>query len=815
MSAPEHIVTAFQRAAEAHGDAVAVIGDDQSLTYRELVRSVRAVAAALPPPASDRSVAVTLAPHGADSLIGWLAALEAGYVSSVMDSHGDPDAIVRHLQVAPPDAVITGRDGESIAAHVAPELRAVPVADVTAAAGSLAPAAAPPLDPLRPAVLVFTSGTTGRPRAVLHGSRAMVHNATVNVRDLGLTPHDRALWTASMTTISGISDALRMLLHGGSLVPADLRRLSLAGAIERIRRYEATVVHVVPTVFRRLVRVAEPSDLATVRIVHLGGEPITRSDVGLFAGRFGRQARFVANLGSSEVPSFRRSIVDADAAMEQLLVPLRHAVDGKETLLLDQQGHVVEDAGVPGEIVVDTAFGALEYWGEADLTSERFMPRSDGRMRYLTGDVGRWTREGSLQHLGRLDRMRKVGGAWVDASVVEAAVVGRAGVNEAVAGWLDDDGAAVLTVSVTGNGSLDAAALQRDLASTLAPQEIPRRIHIASSFPTLDNGKVDRSAVLAAVPTVPPDVGRSSPETSTELRLVAIWREVLSDAGRPHPSSSFIEDGGDSLAALELRHRVVEEFGVEIDTETIFTEGTLRAIAGAIDSGATGVSTVHVQRSVHRNDANPDVWCVGDHRPMVAVIDRLGERARVAHFRIDGLQTEVPLGLDVRDQVSAYREEADALGLPAPIGIVGFSYGGLLAYELAVSLRRNGEFAPLLMIEPAVPGQTGAVTHGRQRWFGRVRRWVRPGEAHDDHRWRAYRPIMAANVIAYEAPSLDGDVWIAGRKRYLRRTGRAWQRLVPRASLVEVGGSTHTSIATGPDAGPWLSVVEGWLERSG
>ena len=642
----------------------------------------------------------------------------------------------------------------------------------------------------------------------------MLHNATVNVRDLGLTSRDRALWTASMTTISGVSDALRMLLHGGSLVPADLHRMTLAQTADRVRGCEATVIHVVPTVFRRLVRVAERSDLATVRIVHLGGEPITGSDVGLFTERFGRDARFVANLGSSEVPSFRRSIVDAGAAIDQPLVPLRHAVDGKETLLLDRNGTVIDEAGVPGQIVVDTAYGALEYWREPELTGARFVPRSDGRTRYLTGDVGGWTAEGSLQHLGRLDRRRKVGGAWVDASVVEAAVVGRAGVNEAVAGWSDDSGSAVLTVSVTGNGSLDPAALQRDLASTLSPQEIPRRIHVASSFPTLDNGKVDRSAVLAAIPTGPTDTVTGAPETSTEQRLMTVWSDLLPDAGRPHPSSSFIEDGGDSLAALELRHRISEEFGVELDPETLFTEGTLRAIAGAIDSGATGVSTVHVQRSVHRTDANPEVWCVGDHRPLVAVIDRLGEGASATHFRIDGLQTEVLRGFDVHDQVAAYRTEADALGLPSPIGIVGFSYGGLLAYELAASLRRDRVFAPLLMIEPAVPGQTGAVTHGRRRWFGRARHWVLPGDAHDDPRWRAYRPIMAANVTGYEAPRLDGAVWIAGRRPYLRRNGRTWRRLVPDASLVEVGGSTHTSIAAGPDATPWLSIVERWLEAA-
>ncbi|SCG74672.1 AMP-binding protein [Micromonospora coxensis] len=562
------IIERFAAVASDRPDRPAILGDAHEVDYAALTAAAGGHAAALTAAglrAGDRVALLT--GHGAPTVTAILGALAAGGAYVPLDP-GFPVARLRHMLAAADVRVIA-----CAAAHreLAERLRAdrpdtpVVVLDGTAPA----PLRPLPVDPDAPAYVLFTSGSTGVPKAVAQTHRNLLHVVDNQIRALSIGPDDRLSLLASFSFDAAIPDLWPALLTGAAVVPVDLRRHGLAYAVEQLARHRVTVYHSTPTVYRFLLDTLGPRRLDAVRVVLLGGEQATYADAARGAGRFAPDCVLVNGYGATEMTFAARYALRFDRTDPTATgpLPIGTALPGYELRL------------APGsdEIVVRSRHLAPGYLGRH---SDRFGVDPDGVPTYATGDLGARLPGGDLVCLGRLDRQVKVRGFRVELTEIEAVLARQPGV--AAVRAVARDGA-LLAYATPAGATPDPAALRAALARELPEYALPRAVVVLDAFPLTVTGKVDERAL----PDPPQEVAPGQePATPTERELHDIWCAVL---GRPAVGreESFFDAGGQSLLLGQVQQRITERFGVTLPMVRLFGHPTVAAQARLLDAATT------------------------------------------------------------------------------------------------------------------------------------------------------------------------------------------------------------------------------------
>ncbi len=797
--------TSFADATVRHADEPAVLVDGRTVTYSELRRSIDHIASRLVSDdagAPDRPVAV-LAPHGLGSLTGFLAGLRSGRPVAVLDPGAPPEAQARRLDLLGAETVLVADEGPVHATVMAGRSRI----DLDLERGSpfpVADAVWPDADIDDPAIVLFTSGTTGDQRAIVHAHRSIVRNIRVDHGPLDLGSSDVAAWTASLTTISGVSDSMRMLLRGGCLVPVDLSRLAISEAMAVFESSEVTIAHLVPTVFRRMVSMGGSDPFQALRLLHLGGEPVVSDDFVAFTECVPRPARFLDNLGSSEVPTFYRTFLGHDDVLTDSTIAFRTPVPGKQVRLLDDARREILDGGRPGDVVVDTSYGAIGSWSAESGGVTPFADGPYGVPRYALGDRAQWGSDGSLEHMGRADARQKRSGQWIDLTAIEAEILSIDGVRECVVTWAGGPASGhPIAHCIT---ELPTDRLRSLIGGRLDAHAVPV-LAVHDELPILPNGKADRQRIAAFVPPMSSSAERE-PAPLRDGAVFDIVADVLGVEGPIPASASFVDLGGDSIHAVELIHRLARDLAIDLDSTDLFAAPDLGAFVDRIGTASTsGAEGIYL----HAPDVRPDrpvIACVGDQRLMTPLVSRFDGRASVVHLRLDGLQTETTRSLDIPGLVAAYRSELRDARID-PAVVLGFSYGGLVAIALTGVLDRP--VAGILAVEPSVPGEAatapGLLTRIPQR-VGRSMRRVRRQTA----AWEAYRPTMRRNIETFDLGTVTANLVLASGESYRDQWHHRWGQSVPDAEWLDLPVADHLAAIDPRHAESWLTIVERWVD---
>ncbi len=533
------IAARFAHFVAVQPDALAIASGGMRWTYAALADAVAALAERLRVHGdADNPVALML-PHGAPVAVGVLAAARLGRPAVIVEPRmpgARRDAIVADAGAA---AVVT-LDG----------------ADPTASLGvtSLGRAAwkrlaHPALQaPDRPALVLYTSGSTGTPNGVVYSERAILDRVVDRDR-FALGPGDR------VGVFGGAGmNLFRTLLRGAALSAWDVERDGVAGVAEWIAREEITVLHCLPTLFRRLTDSWERTPhFPRLRFVSLTGEPVVRRDVERFRRCFPSTTVLLNGLGTTEAGTFCQAAIDPTTVLEGDLVPVGRAVDGIDVLVCDEAGRALP-AGAVGEIVVRGALLAVGYWQRPVLEANRFGrdPYGNGPRRYRTGDLGRLAADGSLVHLGRRDHQVKVRGVRIEPAEVEAALMRHPSVRQAaVIGHPGEEGEARLIACVATAASRDdlATELARFVRTRLPDALVPDGWTFVDTLPLLPGGKVDRRAL----PLPPPRRPRRHDAGIVELFMCAVARHPEAIAYRCGDVILGYGDLDDRSAALTAR----------------------------------------------------------------------------------------------------------------------------------------------------------------------------------------------------------------------------------------------------------------------
>ncbi len=540
-------------------------------------------------------------PAGINYVVGLLGVLKAGGVFRPLEP-GTPALRQRmFLEKARPALVIT--DAEHAGSWSESELDALLLRLEELRDG---PETNPPLavDGDDAGYIVFTSGSTGEPKAILGSQKGLSHFVHWEVNEFGLDDAARVSQLAPTTFDVSLRDIFAPLLAGGTLCipPADARADSRL-LLDWLDAEAVTLVHCVPSLFRGLLReLAErtrpDSLLESLRHVLLAGEPLYAVDVQRWRALMGERVELVNLYGPSETTlakAFRRirEVPPEPGRMIPVGRPLPNTA-----LLVIKDGQLCDpgERGEIGEVYIKTPFMSKGYYGDPELTAESFVqnplnPNADDII-YRTGDQGRYLSDMSVELLGRLDNQVKVRGIRIELgeiervllrhpSIKQAVVVGLGHDDRRLGGLSPEDRQVYLAAYFIASEPLGDAALREHLRRWLPEAMHPAFFVQLESFPLNLHGKVNRRALPSPVALLYRNRPCEPPADETEEAVAELWGEVLElpQIGVTH---SFVELGGDSLKATRLPGRIMMRFGVEVSLREILQDGTVRRLASII-----------------------------------------------------------------------------------------------------------------------------------------------------------------------------------------------------------------------------------------
>ena len=569
-------------------EAVALAFRERSLTYAELNRRANQLARHLRGKGvGTESLVGILCERTPDMFIGLLGVLKAGGAYVPLDAGypterlrlilADADVRVvltqRHL-LSVFEAVITeaGHDATAICLDEDwPQIEPQDGVDLEH-----------DVDERNLAYVIYTSGSTGLPKGV-----AITHaSAAVMVRwALEEFTRDELACVLASTSINfdlSIFEMFVPLSTGGKVVLAG-NALELA----ELGEHEVTMVNTVPSAMAELVRVNGVP--ASVRVVNLAGEPLTRSLVQQIYQQFPRVKRVLNLYGPSEDTTYSTvAVIERDDTREP---SIGRPIANTQVYILNEQLQLVP-LGVTGEICIGGDGLARGYLNGAAATAERFIPnpfsdRAGARM-YRTGDLARYFTNGEIEFLGRVDHQVKIRGFRIEPGEIAAALDQYTGVRESVVVVRESAGGEKRLVAyVVGDGTEDgltAKRLRAHLKQRLPEYMLPAALVVLEQLPRTPNGKIDRRALPEPEITQAQAEDYSAPRTIFEAGIADIWSELL-HVKRIGLDDNFFDLGGHSLLATQAISRIRDLFKVEIPLRKFVETPTLRAQALEVEAG--------------------------------------------------------------------------------------------------------------------------------------------------------------------------------------------------------------------------------------
>ena len=743
----------FEARAAPHRSRLALRMGARALSYAQLDAAAERVAAALVaavPPGPGR--VVLLLDDRVRQVLSILGVLKAGLAFVPLDPGQPAPRLEACVTSARACALLAEPGTHALASAIAGGL---PILDASALERAAARGAGPArpvhaAGPYDPACILYTSGSTGRPKGVVQTHRNVLHNVAKLTTSLRFAPDDRVTLLGHVAFAASMSDLFPALLNGASLHPYDVRRQGVEGLAGWMAAEGITVFASVPTLFRHaLAGLEDDVALPSLRLLKLAGEPVQRRDVELFRRRLRPPTLFLNSLGSTEINTIRQHFLDHTTPLDTLLdgplVPVGHAVEGTDVLVLDAEGRPLP-AGETGELAVRSDFLSPGYWDAPEETARAFGPDPEGSSRriFRTGDLGRLRPDGCLEHLGRKDGQVRVRGHRVETAEVEAALLARGDIAAAaVVGRPGAGGDVELVAWLVARSARPPAAadLRAGLAAALPDYMLPARYLFRATLPLLSTGKVDRLA-LAELPA--PEGGAARPAAASDplqQRLIAMWERVLRIQGIG-PDDDFFDLGGHSLLAARIVARIQHQLGVALPL-SIFREAP--TVAGLAAHIARGGAQRPGPLVVLQEGALPAFYCVpsagSDAFSLLQLARALGPEQPLVALQIPGLHPGERPPETVEEIAALFLGPLRARQPHGPYALGGSSFGGVVAFALAQALRAAGEEVALLaLFDVLAPGHPRLRRGlGPRHWPRLAARWVLPRGSKEHTGRRALR----------------------------------------------------------------------------
>ena len=691
----------LEAAAQGHADSVAVEFDGHSLTYAELHARANQLARVLRKHGVQREVLVGVCmERSLEMEVALLGILKAGGAYVPLDASFGPGRIRYVLDEARVKVLITQKSLRSLMSPTEAQVICLEPSWDLIADESDQPVPSE-VGPSNLAYVIYTSGSTGKPKGVQLEHRSLANLLCSMREEPGINESDVLL---SITTISfdlSVPDIFLPLMAGARLVIAS-REATFDGKLLKslLKSSNATFMQATPTTWQLLLEAGWTGDRKLKAIV--GGEAVSPE----LARKLAASCGSVWNMyGPTETTVWSSGY--RIEGRDERSVPIGTPIANTSLYVLGPNRKPLP-YGAEGELYVGGDGLARGYFEQPELTAEKFVhdpfsSRAGARM-YRTGDLARYRPDGNLEFLGRIDHQVKIRGFRIELGEIEAVLEQHAAVKQAVAVARDDEfGSKYLAAYFTPRRSatFSQSGLREHLRKQLPEYMIPSALVAVREFPLSPNGKVDRKAL----PTPQADDYHRereyvAPRDKVEKKLVAIWEEVL--GVKPVGiRDGFFDLGGKSLQAARLFTKMIGAFHKELPLTTLIQSPTVELLANEIRPASkdANYSTLVPMR---KQGTRPPFFCIHGGAGSTLFLHGLAEKMDAGQpfygIEPEGLDGKQFRYATVEAIAAHYLSEIRKLQPRGPYCFGGYCFGGIVAYEMAQQLLRQGEPPALVVL---------------------------------------------------------------------------------------------------------------------
>ncbi|MGP0593403.1 amino acid adenylation domain-containing protein [Nitrospira sp. T9] len=569
---------------------------------------------------------------------------------------------------------------------------------------------------LNAAYVIYTSGSTGKPKGVVISHQALSLHAAAAARRFGIQSSDRVLQFAALSFDVAAEELFSTWLSGATVILQPCRLFdSIQTFLDFLVRQRISVVGLPASYWQQWVGqldgafVEVPPDL---RVLIVGNEAVSAADLGLWVQQVGTRVRWLNAYGPTEAtvtatvyePDLEQPIVASG------IVPIGRPLLNRSVYILDSTLKPVP-IGMSGELYLGGETLARGYLHQPALTAEMFMPDdfSDipGSRLYKTGDCARVNSDGTIEFLGRIDDQIKLRGFRIELGEIEATLCRHPNVQEAAIVALEDDKAVTRLVAyivVCGDVSPDLGWLRLWLGESLPDYMVPSLIVSLSRLPRTAGGKIDRAVLPDPEWSGESGDGYVEPSTPMEIRLAALWSELLG-VGTVGSHDNFFDLGGHSLLAVQLISGLQKIIDRPLSLMDLFHAPTVAGLAGLIENEEARTSSGIVV--LRAGSIHSPLYC----------FDPTGTHVQAYRPLALSLPVEQPVyGLSLNHIFSMKWQEMSLAAIASqqarlivnrqptgPYRLLGWSNGGVMAFATAQVLEQQGKSVDFLGVLDTQP----------------------------------------------------------------------------------------------------------------
>ncbi|MAH67392.1 MAG: hypothetical protein CMJ27_14375 [Phycisphaerae bacterium] len=704
VSKDADVPTRFAKVVREHGTRVAVTDGTSEVSYRELDHWSDEVAAGLLSVGVQPGDPVVIeSTRGIPTIAGLLGIVKAGGWFVPIDL--DLPRSVRVNQMRRSRSRF-GVGSPGFAEQLELKGRCVDPESREAVPGD-APARHVARDVSAPLYGLFTSGTTGTPRCVV-----VPHRAVLRLVDdpffIRLEPGARMLHAAPLAFDASTIEIWGPLLNGATVCCWTGLSADLGGLADFKRRVEFDRCWLTSALFNTCID-SIPRFFQGMNTVMTGGDVVSPRHVARLQERF-TGTMLVNGYGPTENTVFTAcEVIPAGSVFRDEFVPVGRPIRGTDIDIVDDRGRLVPPGRI-GEIVASGAGVGLGYLDDVGVprATGGFVARSEGEIRYRTGDLAAWSTDGRLRFIGRRDSQVKISGHRVELSAIDQAFRNVPGIEDASTcvmrmGERSMIGTAVVALD---RSEFDEVAVRDALSSRLPEWEIPSRIVLIEEIPVTKNGKPDRqatSSILASRVDEPTLV-----DAPSGSKIEAIIVEVASGMIAPHKVDArrpLRTQGFDSLDLLRLSLELEKVLSRPVDVGDVLQDSSVVGIAKRIGEDLKRESEPIVALRRGSTSCRASVFCIpgvgGTVFSFNSILDTMPNWCPVWGLPYPGISGESKPARRVEELVDRFLAAA-ADHVPQNPVLLGYSFGAFIAFEMARKLKERG-VDPVVVVIDAVP----------------------------------------------------------------------------------------------------------------
>jgi amino acid adenylation domain-containing protein len=558
-----------------------------------------------------------------------------------------------------------------------------------------------------PVFIVYTSGSAGVPKGVIHAHRNVISRFYSTWALAPTVEEEVYSQTSPLSSIDLIDEIYPPLMRGYRVQMLDMETVRDPHLlVEALEVGRVTRMILVPSLLRTILSldISIAHVLHALKVVLIGGEPLTYALADLFYQKL-PHAQLINFYGLTEGDGAFYPVPPNQKI--SFAPPIGRPIANTRIYILDPNMEPVP-VGMSGEIYIANAGMARGYFKRPNLDSQRFLsnPFSDSSKTrlYKTGDRGRFLPDGIIEYLGRIDRMVKIRGFRVELGEVEAAINTHPEVHECIVLTRQDNNKLEQTLThsprlvgyvvLKNLQRISSQVLKTYLRDRLPDYALPSTIVILESFPLSPTGKIDISAL-----PVPEQVSRAldekyvRPRDPLEIQLTHMWERIL----RISPIGiydNFFDIGGDSLNAVDLFLQIEKDLQKDLPISVLMQAPTIAELAVLIRQDTSSYSWSSLV-PIQPFGTRLPLFCIHANGGVIVYkhfVHYLGPNQPIFGLQARGLLgTKDAPHKDLRQMAADYIQEMRTVQPTGPYQLCAFSMGGVVAFEIACQLRAAGE----------------------------------------------------------------------------------------------------------------------------